>query len=131
LILIVYSDILYLLVLEIYFGISRPKLDPTGCYCSRDCTDGWFMEADTGSRLCGNDKEYGDAAGRFEQGDRVGVLLGLGDGSLRFFRNGAQYGPGYAAGSVTGPAVAAVQMALNGVPQRQRAATTTAKRTAA
>jgi hypothetical protein len=27
------------------------------------------------------------------------VLLDLGDGSLRFFKNGAHHGPGYAAGS--------------------------------
>jgi hypothetical protein len=40
----------------------------------------------------------------------VGVLLGLGDGSLGFFKNGVQHGPGHAAGSVTGPVVAAVQM---------------------
>jgi hypothetical protein len=40
----------------------------------------------------------------------MGVLLGLGDGSLRFFRNGARHGPSYAAGSVTGPVVAAFQM---------------------
>jgi hypothetical protein len=40
----------------------------------------------------------------------VGVLLGLGDGFLRFCKNGAQHDPGYAAGSVTGPVVAAVQM---------------------
>jgi hypothetical protein len=42
---------------------------------------------------------------------RVGVLLGLGDGSLRFFEDGVQNGMGYAAGaSVTGPVVAAVKM---------------------
>jgi hypothetical protein len=40
----------------------------------------------------------------------VGMLLDLGDGSLRFFKNGAQHGPGYVPGSVTGPVVAAVQM---------------------
>jgi hypothetical protein len=67
------------------------------------------MAAGYGS-LYGNGKAYDDGAGGFEQGDRVGVLLDLGDGSLRFFRNGAQHGPGYAAGSVTGPVVAAVQM---------------------
>jgi hypothetical protein len=38
------------------------------------------------------------------------VLLDLDNGSLRFFKNGVQHGPGYAAGSVTGPVVAAVQM---------------------
>jgi hypothetical protein len=41
------------------------------------------------------------------------VLLDLGDGSLRFFRNGAQHSSGYAAGSVTGPVVAAVNMFAN------------------
>jgi hypothetical protein len=74
-----------------------------------DCTDGWFMRAFNGT-LYGNGKNQGDEAGSFEQGDRVGVLLDLGDGSVRFFRNGAQHGPGYAAGSVTGPVVAALQM---------------------
>jgi hypothetical protein len=60
--------------------------------------------------LNGNGKQFDDRAGGYKEGDRVGVLLDLGDGSLRFFRNGAQHGPGYAAGSVTGPVVAAVQM---------------------
>jgi hypothetical protein len=62
--------------------------------------------------LWGNGKEDGDMAGYFEQGDCVGVLLDLDDGSLRFFffRNGTQHGPGYTAGSVTGPVVAVVQM---------------------
>jgi hypothetical protein len=60
--------------------------------------------------LCGNGKEHDDTAGEYKQGDRVGVLLDLDDGSLRFFKNGVQHGPGYAAASVTGPVVAAVQM---------------------
>jgi hypothetical protein len=38
------------------------------------------------------------------------VLLDLDNGSLRFFKNGVEHGPGYAAGSVTGPVVHAVQM---------------------
>ena len=108
-ILIIHFDILYVLVLGIFIGISRPNLDPVGYYLDADCTDGWFMHAGSGT-LWGNGKAYDDRAGSFEQGDRVGVLLDLGDGSLRFFRNGAQHGPGYAAGSVTGPVVAAVQM---------------------
>jgi hypothetical protein len=100
---------LYLLVLGIFIGISRPSLDPTGWYILRTSTDGWFMHATFGT-LYGNGKQGSDEAGGYEQGDRVGVLLDLGDGSLRFFRNGAQHGAGYAAGSVTGPVVAAVQM---------------------
>jgi hypothetical protein len=105
-ILISYS---YVLVLEIYIGISRPNLDPTGFYLDADCTDGWFMHAEFGA-LHGNGKTNDDGAGAFKKGDRVGVLLDLDDGSLRFFRNGVQHGSGYAAGSVTGPVVAAVQM---------------------
>jgi hypothetical protein len=44
----------------------------------------------------------------------VGVLLDLGDGSLRFFKNGVQHGPGYPAGSVTGPVVHAAQVCYAG-----------------
>jgi hypothetical protein len=96
----------------VYIGISRPSLDPMdgwlGLYYGRDCTDGWFMGATDGT-LWGNGKEDGVKAGFCEQGDRVGVLLDLGGGSLRFFKNGVQHGPGYAAGSVAGPVVAAAQ----------------------
>jgi hypothetical protein len=44
----------------------------------------------------------------------VGVLLDLDNGSLRFFKNGVEHGPGYPAGSVTGPVVAAVQLVNQG-----------------
>ena len=44
----------------------------------------------------------------------MGVLLDLNKGSLLFFKNGVQYGPGYPVGSVTGPVVAAVQMDAEG-----------------
>jgi hypothetical protein len=78
--------------------------------------------------LWGNGKAGDDEAGYYEKGDRVGILLGLGHGSLRFFRNGAQNGPGYVAGSVAGPVVAAaVQM----YPQNASERATTAKCTAA
>jgi hypothetical protein len=94
---------------NIFIGISRPNLGPTGCYYCSDCTDGWFIDAAYGG-LCGNGKYIDDHAGGYKQGDRVGVLLDLNNGSLRFFKNGVEHGPGYAAGSVTGPVVAAVQM---------------------
>jgi hypothetical protein len=93
----------------ICIGISRPNLDPTEDYAEEECTDGWFIYAPSGS-LCGNGKMNGDTAGPYKQGDRVGVLLDLDNGSLRFLKNGVEHGPGYAAGSVTGPVVAAVQM---------------------
>jgi hypothetical protein len=94
----------------ICIGISRPNLDPTRAYIDRQCTSGWFMYAAYGD-LYGNGKFNDDRAGGYTQGDRVGVLLDLDTGSLRFFKNNVQHGPGYAAGSVTGPVVAAVQMA--------------------
>jgi hypothetical protein len=96
-------------VRRIRIGISRPNLDPTGEYTERECTDAWFINAAYGA-LYGNGKYDDDEAGDYEQGDRVGVLLDLDNGSLRFFKNGVQHGPGYAAGSVTGPVVEAVQM---------------------
>ena len=102
-------DYLYVLALDIFIGISRTSLDSTGWYVTRECTDGWFIHFCEGG-LWGNSKQYDDMAGGYDQGGRVGVLLDLGAGSLRFFRNGAQHGLGYTAGSVAGPVVVAVQM---------------------
>jgi hypothetical protein len=79
----------------IFIGISRPNLNPAGYNYNN--TDGWFIQA-----------------ARYNQSDRVGVLLDLNGGSLRFFKNGVQHGPSYAAGSVTGPVVAALQMGYRG-----------------
>jgi hypothetical protein len=90
-------------------GISRPNLNPLGKYLESECTDGWFIGVHYGA-LYGNGKWADDEAGEYKQGDRVGVLLDLDNGSLRFFKNGVQHGPGYPAGSVTGPVVAAVQL---------------------
>jgi hypothetical protein len=94
---------------DILVGISRPNLSLTAIYFGRECTDGWFIYALNGG-LCGNGKQFDDQAGYYQQGDRVGVLLDLDNGSLRFFKNGVEHGPGFPAGSVTGPVVHAVQM---------------------
>jgi hypothetical protein len=97
-------------VVGVLIGISRPNLNPTREYYSRYCTDGWFISI-LGGSLCGNGKGASDGyIGGYKQGDRVGVLLDLDNGSLRFFKNGVEHGSGYPAGSVTGPVVAAVQM---------------------
>jgi hypothetical protein len=94
-----------------YVGVTRPNLDPEGHYMGRECTDGWSIGI-FGGALYGNGKYHDDGAGPYKQGDRVGVLLDLNNGSLLFFKNGVQHGPGYAAGSVTGPVVAAVELGL-------------------
>jgi hypothetical protein len=99
-------------VSTIFIGISRPNLNSKVDYALSECTDGWFISAYNGS-LFGNGEACDDAAGAipsYKQGDRVGVLLDLGNGSLRFFKNGVQNGPGYLAGSVTGPVVVALHM---------------------
>ena len=67
------------------------------------------MYADDGA-LFGNGKYNSDEAGGFNEGDRMGILLDLDDGSLRFFKNGVEHGPGYPAGSVTGPVARAAHM---------------------
>jgi hypothetical protein len=93
----------------IYVGVTRPNLDPVGIYIGRARTNGCFIFVDLGS-LWGTGKQNDDEAGEYAQGDRVGVLLDLNNGSLLFFKNGVQHGLGYAAGSVTGSVVAAVEM---------------------
>jgi hypothetical protein len=98
-------------------GVTRPNLDPNGDYTRRERTEGWFMVPADGS-LYGNGKEDDDKAGHIDEGERVGVLLDLDEGSLRFFKNGVQHGPGYPAGSVTGPVVCAVQIESSGTSVR-------------
>jgi hypothetical protein len=100
-----------------FIGISRSNLDPTGNYINRESTEGWFINATHGA-LFGNGKYIDDAAGYYEQGDRVGVLLDLNNGSLRFFKNGVQHGPGYPAGSVTGSVVHATHLYAMGTSVR-------------
>jgi hypothetical protein len=99
-------------IVNINIGISRPNLDPRGYYMDMRRTDAWFIDAYFGA-LYGNGKLGDDEACVYTLGDRVGVLLDLVIGSLHFFMNGVQHGPGYPAGSVTGPVVHAVQMYRN------------------
>jgi hypothetical protein len=79
----------------------------------KESSDGWFITTDEGG-LNGNGKECDDLAGGYdlpyEHPDHVGVLLDLDDGSLCFFKGGVKHGPGYPAGSVTGPVVHAAQL---------------------
>ena len=66
----------------------------------------------------GKQRERDDRAGGFHNGDRMGILLDLDDGSLHFFKNGMEHGPGYPAGSVTGPVARAAQMLHAGTAVR-------------
>jgi hypothetical protein len=97
---------------ELCVGVSRPNLDPQGWYGDADSSVAWLMEGD--GCLSGNGEEDGEGASHYDQGDCIGVLLNLDNGSLLFFKNGVQNGPGYPAGSVVGPVVHALQLAIGG-----------------
>jgi hypothetical protein len=96
-----------------YVGVSRPDLDPKATSYTKDNIDGCFMSTFNGT-LWGNGKWNDEEAGYYNNGDRVGVLLDLNDGSILFFKNGIQHGPGYPAGSVTGPMAPAVHIRREG-----------------
>ena len=91
------------------FGVCRSDADPRADHGYACKTTAWLIGAKTGG-LWGNGKEDDDRAGAFNNGDRMGILLDLDDGSLRFFKNGVGHGPGYPAGSVAGPVARAVQL---------------------
>jgi hypothetical protein len=113
----------------VYVGVSRPDLDPVGDYVRKNEThggyDGWFVSAYNGSTYNGQSQVRtdptfksnanpnlgsGQDGGHYNKGDRMGVLLDLDDGSLRFFKNGVPHDPGFPLGSVTGPVVVAVEL---------------------
>jgi hypothetical protein len=91
-------------------GAARPGLDHDKRHY--DSNDAYFIEASDGS-LFGNTKSYADKQGAFAEGDRVGVLLDLDAGWLRFYRNNKRCGPGFTEG-VTGPLVRAAQVVKAG-----------------
>ena len=93
---------------DLFLGVCRPDADPRHWHHTEEHTTAWLMRAGWGS-LCGNGKVDDYEAGGFNNGDRMGILLDLDDGSLRFFKNGVEHGPGYPAGSVAGPVARSVQ----------------------
>jgi hypothetical protein len=91
-------------------GAVRPGLDHDETHLRTD--DNYFIDAYDGS-LFGNGKDNADEQGKFAEGDRVGVLLDLDAGWLRFYRNGKRCGPGYTEG-VTGPLLRAAHLCIMG-----------------
>ena len=96
-----------------YAGVSRPDLDPKARNYTKNNIDGCFMSTYNGT-LWGNGKWNDEEAGYYNNGDTVGVLLDLDEGSLLFFKNGIQHGPGYPAGSLTAPMAPAVHIRQEG-----------------
>ena len=92
-------------------GAVRPGLDHDEA--QHNTNDAYFISAGNGG-LWGNGKEHADEQGKFAEGDRVGVLLDLDAGWLRFYRNDKRCGPGFTEG-VTGTLVRAAQATLTQV----------------
>jgi hypothetical protein len=91
---------------DIMVGAVRPGLDHDKDF--GDTNDAYYIDGYTGS-LYGNGKEDADRQGEFAKGDRIGVLLDLDAGWLRYYRNDKRCGPGFTEG-VTGPLVRAVEL---------------------
>ena len=98
-------------MLNVCLGVCRSHADPRAKDHSQSTA--WLIHAGDGA-LWGNSKYEDDEAGSFSQGDRMGMLLDLDGGSLRFFKNGVEHGPGYPAGSVTAPVTRAALMTWTG-----------------
>ena len=94
----------------IFVGAVRPGLDHETHHHTTN--DAYYIFGDSGA-LYWNGKRYADPQGKFAKGDRIGVLLDLDAGWLRFYRNGKRCGPGYTEG-VTGPLVRAVELFRKG-----------------
>jgi hypothetical protein len=93
-------------------GAVRPGLDHDKNH--DDTNDAYYIFGYNGA-VIGNGKSYddgkqfGNLQGKFAKGDRIGVLLDLDAGWLRFYRNNKRCGPGFTEG-VTGPLVRAAQL---------------------
>jgi hypothetical protein len=87
-------------------GAVRPGLDHDKNHMYGN--DAYYIAGYDGA-LYGNGKSRADPQGMFAAGDRIGVLLDLDAGWMRYYRNGKRCGPGYTEG-VTGPLVRAAQL---------------------
>jgi hypothetical protein len=97
-------------------GAVRPGLDhDKGNHHSNDA---YFIWGLNGS-LCTNGKYCADGQGSFVEGNRIGVLLDLDAGWMRFYRNGKRCGPGFT-GGVTGPLVRAAQLLQSTLHQNDK-----------
>jgi hypothetical protein len=86
-------------------GAVRPGLDHDEDH--QHTNDAFFICSLYGG-LHGNGKQEADPQDDFAAGDRIGVLLDLDAGWMRFYRNGKRCGPGFTEG-VTGPLVRAME----------------------
>jgi hypothetical protein len=102
-----------------HVGVCRPNLELRAfhgwCEDMSHDSDGAWLQGDHG-RLFGNGKyeEELNTRNSYRVGDRIGILMDFSDGSLLYFKNGGQNGPGWPAGSINEPVALAIQMAHPG-----------------
>jgi hypothetical protein len=82
-----------------FFGLVRDGAAWDKYHGMRASTDAWYM-FDNGE-LYGNGKQDDDGAGKINDGQIVSMEADLDKGTLRFWVDGNQHGPGYGSG-VTG-----------------------------
>ncbi len=95
-----------------YVGVAQEGLDVEKGGHSRSGR-AWYLRTDNGTLYGSGVAEASDQTPVercFVVGDRIGVTLNLGDGSLAFSRNGALLAGGFPAGRIAGPVVGAVEL---------------------
>mmetsp|Transcript_116003 Transcript_116003/g.323079 ORF Transcript_116003/g.323079 Transcript_116003/m.323079 type:complete len:203 (+) Transcript_116003:98-706(+) len=76
----------------------------------------WYLRTHDGN-LYGGDMDEDDALKKgkfFLAGDRIGLRLNCDDGSLRFYKNGEEFGKEFPPGTITVPVVLAVELKMQG-----------------
>jgi hypothetical protein len=80
------------------FGLVRDGAACDKRYYHRASTDAWYMGS--GGGLWGNGKDGNDRAGSINEGQIVSMEADLDKGTLRFWVDGKQHGPGWDSGVV-------------------------------
>ena len=94
-----------------FFGLVRDGAAWDKDHKGRESTDAWYMYSL--GYLCGNGKESDDDAGEINEGQIVSMEADLDKGTLRFWVDGKQHGPGWSSG-VTGRLRWAVCLTVEG-----------------
>ena len=79
-----------------YFGLVRDGAAWDKDHGFKDSTAAWYIHSS--GYLYGNGKEDDDEAGEINEGQIVSMEADLDKGTLRFWVDGKQHGPGYKSG---------------------------------
>ena len=79
------------------FGLVRDGAAWDKAHSAKESTDAWYMYSN-GGILCGNGEGGDDGAGGIYEGQIVSMEADLDKGTLRFWVDGKQHGPGFMSG---------------------------------